>query len=242
MKKFFSKHRAIKIAGLALVALLLAGITAFLIFASDVYHPDEVALLALEADNVEIFEDEGVIAVHAQQQSDTAIMFYPGGQVEYEAYVPLLQKMQETLGLTCVMVEMPLNMAILSPSSGDKILELFPDIESWYLCGHSIGGVTGSMYAYDNMDIIDALIVLGSYNYSDYPEEKTLTIYGSFNDNLEQSIDYTQNIHVIEGGNHAQFGNYGKQKIDVDATITTQAQQDATVEIMQEFLAQLDTK
>jgi hypothetical protein len=45
-----------------------------------------------------------------------------------------------------------------------------------------------------------------------------------------------ENIVVIEGGNHAQFGNYGKQKGDPDATISREEQQDKAVEAIKEFL------
>ena len=40
----------------------------------------------------------------------------------------------------------------------------------------------------------------------------------------------------IEGGNHAQFGNYGPQKGDLPATISAQDQQAQTVEAIANFL------
>ena len=42
----------------------------------------------------------------------------------------------------------------------------------------------------------------------------------------------------IEGGNHAQFGNYGPQKGDLPATISAEEQQKQTVEAIEAFLAQ----
>ncbi len=242
IKNFFKTHTILKITLIIVIIILLAAGVAAQVYLSEIYYPDEVALGALESENVEIFSDKGIIAIYADEPSDTALMFYPGGHVEYEAYTPLLLKLQQALNVTCIMVEMPFNTAIFSPDSADKIVELFPEIENWYIAGHSIGGVTASIYANENQDIIDALIVLGSYNYSDYPNEKTLTVYGSFNSNLEEDIDYTENIHVIEGGNHAQFGNYGKQRIDVDATITTEQQQDAAVVIIEDFLSELKSE
>jgi hypothetical protein len=41
----------------------------------------------------------------------------------------------------------------------------------------------------------------------------------------------------IEGGNHAQFGFYGPQGGDLDATINREAQQDQIVDAMMVFLA-----
>jgi len=84
------------------------------------------------------------------------------------------------------------------------------------------------------------LILLGAYLYGDYPAEKTLTVYGTFNTSVAGKIDYTENIVVIEGGNHAQFGNYGKQKGDPDATISAAEQQNITVAAIKDFLAEIN--
>ena len=40
--------------------------------------------------------------------------------------------------------------------------------------------------------------------------------------------------HVIEGGNHAQFGNYGEQKGDGKALISAEEQQAETVRVVME--------
>ena len=78
---------------------------------------------------------------------------------------------------------------------------------------------------------------MGAYIYGDYPPEKALTIYGSLNQSVEYKIDYTQNVYEIQGGNHAQFGNYGPQKGDLPATITAEKQQEQTALAIGEFLA-----
>jgi len=40
---------------------------------------------------------------------------------------------------------------------------------------------------------------------------------------------------VIEGGNHAQFGNYGVQKGDGKATVTAEEQQDRAIQAISAF-------
>ena len=83
------------------------------------------------------------------------------------------------------------------------------------------------------------MILLGAYIYGDIPLEKAVTIYGSEDTVLDKSrIDYTENVFVIEGGNHAQFGNYGKQKGDGNAAITTDEQQEKAVETILNFINQ----
>ena len=51
-----------------------------------------------------------------------------------------------------------------------------------------------------------------------------------------ENIDYTDNIVIIEGGNHAQYGNYGEQSGDPKATISDVEQQKITVEAIVEFI------
>lgn len=63
-----------------------------------------------------------------------------------------------------------------------------------------------------------------------------MTVYGSFNTSVEEKINYTENIVVIEGGNHAQFGNYGKRKGDPAATISNEEQQNIAVEAVRIFI------
>lgn len=100
-----------------------------------------------------------------------------------------------------------------------------------------IGGAMASQFASEHPDKIDGLILLGAYIYGDYPDEKTLTVYGSLNQSVEDHIDYTENIVEIEGGNHAQFGNYGSQKGDLPATISAEEQQEQTVAAIDDFLS-----
>ncbi len=122
--------------------------------------------------------------------------------------------------------------------AAEEVIPQFPEIRHWYIAGHSMGGAMASQFASDHPDQVDGLILMGAYIYGDYPGEDTLAIYGSLNQSVEAHIDYTENIVEIEGGNHAQFGNYGPQKGDPPATISAEAQQKQTVEAVEAFLAQ----
>lgn len=127
-------------------------------------------------------------------------------------------------------------MAIFDVDRADEIMDEFPDIKKWYIGGHSMGGAMASNYAAKNQDKLEGLILLASYIYGDYPDNKTLTIYGTLNTSVWEKIDYEKNIIAIQGGNHAQFGNYGKQKGDAEATISREEQQDITVEAINRYL------
>lgn len=216
-----------------ILALLLTG--GFLLYASDYYKADDVALAVLQSEK-RIHVQNDLVILSPVKPSDTALIFYPGAKVESIAYLPLLDKIRQSSGINCILVEMPLNMAIFHADAADEIMDQFPDIETWYVGGHSMGGAMASSYASKNQDKIRGLILLGAYIYGDYPDKNTLTIYGTFNTSVAEKIDYTENIVVIEGGNHAQFGNYGKQKGDPDATISSEIQQNITAEAIKEFL------
>lgn len=188
----------------------------------------------LEKDN-NYTVDGNLTVLFPTSSYDSAIIFYPGAKVETEAYLPILDQIRSK-GILCILVEMPFHMAIFDSNAGEDIIEKFPDIKHWYMAGHSMGGAMASKFAAVHKEDIDGVILLGAYLYGDYPEEDTLTIYGSLNQSVEDKIDYTENIVEIEGGNHAQFGNYGMQKGDVPATITTQEQQKQAVDSIIEFI------
>ena len=75
---------------------------------------------------------------------------------------------------------------------------------------------------------------------------KLLSIYGAEDEvlNMEKVQEgriYAPDVYseqVIEGGNHAQFGNYGIQKGDGDAEITPEEQQEKTADLIIRMVGQ----
>lgn len=237
-KRISRRKKRLLAGGIVLLVLAtLAG--AFFWYVSDYYRAEDVALEALAQDGT-IKEQGNLTILSPSYPTDTAIIFYPGAKVEAEAYLPLLDQIRQ-LGVTCILVHMPFHMAIFDANAAEEVMEQFPEYQHWYMAGHSMGGAMASQFAAGHPDEVDGLILLGAYLYGDYPEEDTLTIYGSLNQSVEDHIDYTENIVEIQGGNHAQFGNYGPQKGDLPATITAEEQQKQTVEAIEAFLAQRDT-
>lgn len=225
-----NKKKILKIVLIVILIIMLFLGVGFYLFVSD-YYRSEVYLI--DYDNYEIIGDYTVLLT--ETPTDTAMIFYPGALVEHTSYLPILDSLRDS-GVMCVLVKMPFNMAIFDVNSAQDVFKLYPEIDNWYMSGHSMGGGMASSYASNNTDIIDGLILMGAYIYGDFPASKALTIYGTFNSNLEEHIDYTENIVIIEGGNHAQFGNYGEQKGDPPATISAQEQQDITVNAILEFI------
>ena len=176
--------------------------------------------------------------------TEDALVFYPGGKVEHVAYAPLMHMLAEK-GVDCFLVKMPFRLAVFGVNKADKILLAY-DYENWYIGGHSLGGAMASAYAYENSHKIKGVVLLGAYSTKDIGNRglEVLSIYGS-NDKVLNMSKYEKNIFnlpkdfteiCIEGGNHALFGDYGKQKGDGTATITDNEQWIATVKAIMEFV------
>ncbi len=225
------KRSKILISILSILAILTV---TFFIYVSDYYRADDVAVAVMQSDDTIRVQGNLTILTPATP-SDTALIFYPGAKVEDTAYLPILEKLRQN-GITCVLVKMPFNMAIFDPNAADKVFDALPDIKNWYIGGHSMGGAMASSYAANHKSKVQGLILLGAYIYGDFPPENALTVYGTLNANLEEKINYTENIVIIEGGNHAQFGNYGLQKGDPPATISREEQQDIAVQAILDFI------
>lgn len=129
-------------------------------------------------------------------------------------------------------------MAVLDANAAGDVLKEFTEIKTWYMAGHSLGGAMASDFAAKHPDEIAGVILLGAYRYGEIDPDKALTIYGTEDTVLDKTkIDYTEHVFVIEGGNHAQFGNYGSQDGDGAARITPEEQQKQTTKLILEFIA-----
>ena len=228
------RHRILRRVLIALAVALVVCIGGFLLWTTDYYHADATAV-SVEQEDASI-EHVGNQVILPAEGSTMALVFYPGAKVEATAYLPILEKIRQRCGMTCVLVEMPLNLAIFDQNAADGVMASHPEITTWFVGGHSMGGAMASSYASAHQDEVAGLVLLGAYVYGSYPPSNALTVYGTFNSDLEKDIHYTDNIVKIEGGNHAQFGNYGKQSGDPDATISADEQQDEAVDAIAAFV------
>lgn len=212
-------------------ALLLALAAAILIYASDYYHADEEALSALESTEEVTVTRTDYGWFFDGPSEDTCFIFYPGAKVEETAYAPLMQKIAES-GVDAALVKMPLRMAILSQNKADAVMD--GSYAHYYIGGHSLGGYAATNYAAAH-ESLDGVILLAAY------PTKTiglpvLSIYGSRDGVLSQEKYEAGKAltpmeeFIIDGGNHALFGNYGFQEGDSEGTIDADTQQFLTAE------------
>lgn len=234
------KNKKLKIVLIMILSLIVLVCTAFYIYTLDyniannnVYNMDGFDD-AITDGNLTIF----MPSKETEAIENTGMIFYPGGKVDSLAYAPLMLKLADE-GIMCVLIDMPMNLAIFDVDAADKVYEKYPEIENWYLMGHSLGGVMASQYAEDNYDKLSGLILLGAYPLNDAPVD-TITLYGSEDIGLNrEKLIGVANQYEIEGGNHSYFGNYDENernpKRDGETVITQDEQQDKTVKIVIEY-------
>jgi pimeloyl-ACP methyl ester carboxylesterase len=149
-------------------------------------------------------------------------------------------------GVVSILVTMPGNLAVLDMNAADGICEQYPEIENWYMSGHSLGGSMAASFIAENSKDFDGIILLASYSTVDLSNSglDVLSIYGS-NDgvlNMEKYSEYMPNLpsdfeeFIIDGGCHAYFGAYGEQDGDGEAEITREQQIEITVNEILEFV------
>ena len=137
-------------------------------------------------------------------------------------------------------------MAALEPKAADDIIAAHPEIKSWILAGHSMGGLTASGYADDHRDTVDGLILVAAYANRDMSDADlpVLAVFGDTDGVMNKKL-YDKRLawnpadfeeHIIPGANHAQYGDYGKQPRDNDAYISAEEQQTKTAEIILDWL------
>lgn len=227
-----------------LSAAILAGACG--IYLGDYYHADPDAMAAMSSDPEisQVTLNNGSIVLEPEM-AETGFIFYPGGKVEHTAYIPLMQACASK-GILCVLVQMPFRLAVLDVNAADGIVAQYPEIEHWYIGGHSLGGSMAAAYLADHPDDFTGLILLGSYSTTDLSENNltVLSVYGS-KDLVLNREKYVKNLSnlpgsttevCIEGGCHAYFGVYGQQSGDGIPTITNEEQIYLTAEKIAELM------
>lgn len=239
---------------LTTIGIILTGLVlAFFIYVNRYYHTDTLAMKFLEQDSAIslIYEKDYLILSPKENALDTGLIFYPGGKVEYTAYAPMLSKLTKA-GYVCIIPKMPFNLAVFNQDAATPIMADFPEIKHWYLGGHSLGGAMAASYASKHSESLEGLILLGAYSTEDLSTLplKVLSIYGSEDQVLNKAnydkgkayLPETFTELCIEGGNHAYYGDYGQQKGDGQATISSEEQQQITTDAIFEMLNQTKNK
>lgn len=225
---------------LIIILILIIGFGIY--YVNDYSHSDSTALSYINgSENVSVTHSSNGLFIDGKG-NDTALIFYPGAKVEYSAYLPLMNQIAAQ-GVDVYLVQMPFNLAFFGQNSADDIIKN-SNYSHYIMSGHSLGGVVASGYA--SKHDVDGLVLLAAYP-SEEIDKPTLSIYGSEDKvlNLKSYNDAKPLIkanfteHIINGGNHAQFGNYGLQKGDGNAGINSTLQQNETASEIINFINKL---
>lgn len=238
-------NKKLKISLIVVAAVLLAAVAAFGIYVGIYYHADDTALAALTTtEKVTVTQCDDYVTFLPENPA-AGFIFYPGGKVEHRAYGPLMQALAER-GVLCVLVKMPFNLAVFDVDAAADIPEKFPEIQNWYLGGHSLGGSMAASFAAEAPDCFKGLGLLAAYSTADLSDSglEVVSILGDKDEilNREKLEDNRANLPKtaiqaeIPGGNHAQFGAYGPQKGDGEATITAEEQIRITANLLAEMM------
>ena len=235
---------------LGILGFLLVLSAGFVVWASFPYQAGETAQAALQSSaDVRVDTSRWIVFEPLGSDPEIGIIFYPGGRVEPEAYAPLLQNLAAA-GYLVVDVPMPLDLAVFGLDKAEAVKAAYPQIKTWVLAGHSLGGAMAANYLYENPDAARALILWGSYpaESNDLSQSglEVLSIYGSEDSGAAEIAASQERLPgnalfmLIQGGNHAQFGDYGEQKGDGQALIPAVDQRELALQSMLDFLDKLE--
>ncbi|MFF2488971.1 alpha/beta hydrolase [Microbacterium sp. NPDC058062] len=211
----------------------------------------QVGVMGAEADplaevkanpGIEITDtDAGIVLSPAGESADVGLVYIPGAKVDPWAYAYKVSGLVAEDGVTVVITKPWLNLAFFDVRPLSTFTGLAPDVDTWLVGGHSLGGVRACQLASD----ADGLALFGSYCSNDLSESglPVISVSGS-EDGLstpEKIADARHllpedaEMHEIEGASHSSFGDYGLQAGDNTPTISDEDMRDQLTELVGAF-------
>jgi len=246
--------RWFRIAFSVMLAVIMVGVSGFLIWALNPPAIEAEAQTALESlDTSRLERGQGLVFSPPEGISGVGLILYPGGRVRPEAYAPLAEAIAAR-GYLTIIPRMRLNLAVLEIQAADEVLAAYPEVDRWVIGGHSLGGAMAAEYAADQPEKVQGLVLYAAYpaDSTDLSERdlEVLSIFATRDglasmEEVLASADRLPEDTVwvkIEGGNHAGFGWYGSQRGDLPSTIQKEEQQIQILEATADFLLHLGGK
>ena len=232
---------------IGILLVIVIGLGGIIVWTSNTYKP---TIEFYEVVPKTEYRKEGDFYVFdpKEEVKNIGIILYPGALVEPLAYGYYANELSKH-GYLVSIPEVAFNLSITESDKAREFIDKYPEIQTWYIGGHSMGGVSAALFAEDNQEDVNGVILLGAYpasstNLADN-HIRVLSIYGEKDglttlDDIEKSktnLPDTTVFKEIKGGNHAQFGMYGIQKGDNSAEVQTLEQQEQMIKTTLEFLA-----
>jgi pimeloyl-ACP methyl ester carboxylesterase len=205
-------------------------------------------LAAVRADDRIVITDDdaAVVMTPASGASDVGLVFIPGAKVDAWAYAAKLSGLVAEDDITVVITKPWLNLAFFDLRPLGSFTALAPDVDTWMVGGHSLGGVRSCMLAPE----ANALVLFASYCSADLSgsDIPVLSISGS-EDGLSTADKIADARHLlpagadlieIPGASHSSFGDYGLQAGDGTPTISDQEMTARVTELVGSFASSLN--
>lgn len=227
--------------------LLLGTAAAVLLTPSPVEEAEVAAVRTNPA--VQVIDREGYIAVlPAEGPITTGMIFYPGARTVAEAYLPSWAPIVEATGVAVYLAEMPFGFASFRDDAARDIIAAEPAVDSWWIGGHSLGGITAARYADAHPDF-DGLLLWAAFPeeevvLEDLPGLDVLAVTGSQDGIVPTGVVRERlagsgggaDVVEIEGMEHSQFGAYRSIFGDGDPTISDDDARRSLARVTTEFL------
>ncbi|MGX5680002.1 alpha/beta hydrolase [Schumannella luteola] len=188
--------------------------------------------------------DHSIVMTPTGEASGEGLVYIPGARVDPYAYMYVLSG-AVTEGVTVVITKPTLNLAFFDQRPLDTFTADAPEVSSWAVGGHSLGGVRACQLA-DSPEVA-GLVLFGSYCANDLSDSRmpVLSISGSADglstpEKIAEAAPLLPQSAVfveIEGLNHAGFGSYGPQSGDGVGTVSRSEVRTELAELLREFFA-----
>jgi hypothetical protein len=238
-----------------IAAVLALAVVVFLVWAHTLMAGERPASLEAwtDPDLTIRHTDASFVIEPVEGGSDVGLVFVPGAQVDPSAYLWKLSGIVAETGATVVITEPTLNLAFFDQRPLSTFTSVAPGVSEWYVGGHSLGGVRACQLAEAGTDVdadpeVFGLVLFGSYCANDLSDTdlRVLSLVAG-NDGLSTPAkveasagllpDDTVTV-LLDGANHAAFGDYGLQPGDGVATASDAETRDGITAAVAEFLGQ----
>ncbi|MUV90597.1 alpha/beta fold hydrolase [Halapricum sp. CBA1109] len=208
-----------------LVVAVVASSAALLYFGTPLHGTDSGVQSVTADDRLDVTETDGTYVLRpTEADSDTGLVFYPGGRVHPDAYLRTLAPLVREANVTVAVVRMPLNLAVFDQNAADEVIDRETAVDRWYVGGHSLGGAMACRYAGEHTDRVEGLVLFGSYCDRSVAETdlRVLSVTGDADTVIDRetldanadNLPADATVRRLDGLNHSQFGDYRGQPGD----------------------------
>lgn len=215
----------------ALLVLLACGIAVWL-------RPFPASGAALsqahEAAGVQITDQTTSITITPDEPTTSGLVFQPGARVDPRAYLRLLSQVAAD-GHLVVIVKQPLDIGLLATAAPEQSMTQHPQVTSWFVGGHSLGGVAAASFAQQHPEDVDGLLLWASYPLDSMRQTQlAVTSISGSRDGFTTPADIEKSrgelppdttFVTVDGAVHSYFGDYGDQPGDGVPTVSRESAQ-----------------